>query len=125
MDLLFISPVHQKYSACFSISYLSPSPLCPLVHFPPLYPPPPLCCLPFILCRSTADNLCGHSSAQCLASVCLSCFSFTAGFWRSFLFCSSSNHFSSELLFIHSERTKSKRFITGEICLPQPVQSQP
>lgn len=69
----------------FYISY--PCTSLPPSTFPPLtFLPRPFGHLPFILCRSTLDNLCGHSWAQCLPSVCLSSYSLTAGFWRSYCF---------------------------------------
>lgn len=114
MDFLHVSACQK---ICFSISYHSPSPpLCPLAHFPPHL----LHCLSFMSCRSTAENLCGHSWAP--ASVCLSCYSLTVGFWKSYF--SRSNPLSSKALFIHREHTESKLSFTGKICLTQAVQRQ-
>lgn len=79
------SILHFAVSLFHILAFL---PCGPFIHFSPssLPPPPSLHYLSFILCRSTADNLCSHSWAQCLAAVCLSCCSFTVGFWGSYCF---------------------------------------
>lgn len=102
MDFLHISAFQKHSLLCwFYISYPSPSSLCPLVRFPPSSSP--LRYLSFIPRRSTADNLCGHSWAPCLASVCLSSYSFTVGFWRSYCFVPAQIISVQKPLFIHSE----------------------
>lgn len=76
--LIFLFWNSLTLKALSTCMYFSSSTILTWTLFLPLSSstPPPLHCLHFILCRSTADNLCGHSPVLCLAWDCRHCYLF-------------------------------------------------